>query len=199
MRGKLYIEGMYLISRVINHNEELFLIRKNISRKSLDASIFYVWSWEFFIDFISVAAKKPFLSDRWQYIFLNLLAFFKGNLWLNFRWIQGYFGYPIFGPVPKLPIVQSPNVYWMKKTALWDQGGNCTANNFHAGGISSTPSDSSGGHWILSKILIRIFSGISQAIFHYKSLWKTCQDMRYHIFEIITILKAKEDRWHKPK
>ena len=160
MRGKLYIEGMYLISRVINHNEELFLIRKNISRKSLDASIFYVWSWEFFIDFISVAAKKPFLSDRWQYIFLNLLAFFKGNLWLNFRWIQGYYGYPIFGPVPKLPIVQSPNVYWMKKTALWDQGGNCTANNFHAVGYFIYPFWFIRVSLILCKILIRICVGL---------------------------------------
>ena len=27
---------------------------------------------------------------------------------------------------------------------------------------------------------------------------KTCQDMGYHIFEMVTILKAEEDRWHKP-
>ena len=91
-------------------------------------SKFRIFHW-----FYQCCCKKPFLSDRWQYIFLNLLAFFKGNLWLNFRWIQGYYCYPISGPVPKLPIVQSPNVYWMKKTALWDQGGNCTANNFHDG------------------------------------------------------------------
>ena len=96
------IHWRYLISRAINHSEELFLIRKNICRNSLDARIFHVWSSEFFIDFISVAAKKPFLSDRWQYIFLNLPYFFKGNLWLNFRWIQGYYGYPNFWPCAQI-------------------------------------------------------------------------------------------------